>query len=58
MTVPISGYEDLSFDYQIVIGPPPSPTVIPPVPTLSQWAVGLLAMMVIAVSWLQIRRRR
>jgi len=39
-------------------GGPPQPTVTTPVPTLSQWGLMVLTMMVIALGWLQIRRRR
>jgi IPTL-CTERM motif len=38
--------------------PPPKPTVITPVPTLSTWALGALATLVVTLGWLQARRNR
>jgi hypothetical protein len=49
MTVPAAGYEDLSFDYSIVIGPGPGATEVP---TLSQWTLLVLGAIVLLTGML------
>lgn len=53
MTVPIPGYEDMSFDYSIVIGPGTDVSV----PTLSQSTLLLLGVLVALAGMLLLRRR-
>ena len=55
MTVPVAGYEDMSFDYNVVIGPPVASTQVP---TLSQWVLVLLGMIVLFTGMLLLRGRR